>query len=70
MIPEDTNYKKAQTLLAKVASEYKKEQIEAADEYAAKDDYDNAIAIMNGCLKLLKDDELLDLVQLSDVAHF
>lgn len=57
VIPEDTNYKKAQTLLAKVASEYKKEQIEAADEYAAKDDYDNAIAIMNSCLKLLKDDE-------------
>lgn len=57
VVKKDAKYKSAQSSLKKIAAEYRKQQIDKAEEFVIDEDYDSAIKIMYDYLKLLATDK-------------
>lgn len=58
VIPKDSHYRSAQNALKKISAEYRKAQIDIAEEYVADENYDAAIKVMYSYLKLLSKDKV------------
>ena len=58
VIKQDAKYRDAQNNLKKISAEYRKGEIEKAEKYAADEDYNSAIKVMYGYLKLLANDKI------------